>query len=141
MKNTHVWIVHVKQPSADRSRESGWTPVLREYSEESANNLAQLVVGKKKSSQLKITKHEITNGKTGSNAEWNPEPVSQTFIGKFSRSPKAPKQKPGPKKPVSTLVLTKDMTKEERVSARRLHKMTEEAKPHARTATDRKRGK
>lgn len=140
MKQNHVWIVHVKQSGADRSRETGWTPVLREYSEESANNLAGLVVGNKKSSQVKISKHEVTNGKTGSNAEWNPKPVSEKFIGKFSRSPKQEVQ-PAPK-PKPTLVITKDMTKEERAHARRLDRMTgSSAKPHARTATDRKRGK
>ena len=139
METNHVWIVHAKRDSADRSRETGWTPVFREYSEESANNLANLVLGKRKSSQIKISKHVITNGKTGSNAEWNPEPVSESFIGKFSRSPKpTPAPKPKEKKPV---IVTKDMTKEERAHARRLYKMTGEAKPHARTATDRKRGK
>lgn len=138
MKTNHVWIIHAKRGSADRSRETGWVPVLREYSEESANNLANLVLGGKKSSQIKISKHEITNGKTGSNAEWNEEPVSEQFIGKFSRSPKpTPVAAPKEKKPV---IVTKDMTKEERAHARRLYKMTNEAKPHARTATDRKRG-
>jgi hypothetical protein len=138
METNHVWIVHAKRGSADRSKETGWSPVFREYSEESANNLANLVLGSKKSSQIKISKHVITNGKIGSNAEWNTEPVSENFIGKFSRSPKpipAPK-----KKPVKPVIVTKDMTKEERAHARRLYKMTEEAKPHARTATDRKRG-
>jgi hypothetical protein len=138
MKTNHVWIIHAKRGSADRSKETGWYPVFREYSEESANNLANLVLGSKKSSQIKISKHVITNGKTGSNAEWNQEPVSENFIGKFSRSPKptpAPKLKE--KKPV---IGTKDMTREERAHARRLYKMTEESKPHARTATDRKRG-
>lgn len=137
MKTNHVWIVHAKRDSADRSRETGWIPVLREYSEESANNLANLVLGNKKSSQIKISKHAITNGKTGPNAEWDPEPVSEKFIGKFSRSPKPPVE-PAPKKPGPAI--TKDMTKEERAHARRLHNMTEVAKPHARTATDRKRG-
>lgn len=139
METNHIWIIHAKRGSVDRSKESGWTPVFREYSEESANNLASLVVGSKKSSQIKISKHEITNGKTGSNAEWNPEPVSENFIGKFSRSSKpAPVVKVTQKKPAVT---TKDMTKEERVHARRLNKMLNEARPHSRTATDRKRGK
>jgi hypothetical protein len=137
MKTNHVWVVHVKQDSADRSKESGWTPVLREYSEDSANNLASLVVGNKNSAQIKISKHEITNGKPGPNAEWNPEPVSETFLGKFSRSPKPVKEVVKPKK---QKVVTKGMTVEERVQARRLHNMTVEAKPHARTARDRKRG-
>ena len=135
MKTNHVWIVHVKQGSADTSKTSGWTPVLREYSEDAADNLANLVVGNKKSAQIKISKHEVTKGKPGPNAEWNPEPVSEKFIGSFSRSPKQEVVTPTRPK-----VVTKGMTKEERVQARRLHNMTVDAKPHARTARTRKRG-
>jgi len=137
MKTNHVWVVHVKQGSEDNSKTSGWTPVLREYSEDAANNLASLVVGNKKSAQIKISKHEVTKGKPGPNAEWNPEPVSEKFIGSFSRSPKVAQKVV---KPTTPKVVTKGMTPEERVQARRLHNMTVDAKPHARTARTRKRG-
>lgn len=133
----HVWIVHAKRSASDRSRETGWTPVLREYSESSANNLANLVSGNKKSAQIKISKHAITNGKTGSNAEWDPTPVSEKFIGKFSRSPR---QVVAVARPKEAKLDLKGLTTEEKVQARRLHNMTVKAKPHARTARDRKQG-
>jgi hypothetical protein len=93
MATKHIWIIHTKTDPSNRTKDSGWTPMFKETSAAKAQNRVDQLTDIRKTTQLKVTKHERTT--TG----YSQEPLSETLIGRFERNKPvalAPKPKPKP---------------------------------------------